>query len=295
MNNPTYITIGLPFYNVENYLSGAIQSILAQTHPYWELILVDDGSTDKSLEIARSYAEKDDRIRLISDGSNKRLPARLNQIIKEAKYDYIARMDSDDLMSTDRIEKQLKTLIDNHHIDFVTTGCLTIGKNNELTGIKTGKNYQMSAESILGGLTNLLHASLLAKKEWYYRNTYNEKNVFAEDYELWLNAAKKNDLNYIVLEEPLYWYRVIENVTIDKLTKGYNSQIKVINNNYKGIISEKNKNKNIKKFKIKILTVKILDKLGLLNILLKRRSQKYNLEHIEYYNQEISIINNIKI
>lgn len=295
MKNPTYISIGLPFYNVENYLSGAIQSILAQTHPYWELILVDDGSTDNSLEIARSYAEKDNRIRLISDGKNKRLPARLNQIIKEAKYDYIARMDSDDLMSTDRLEKQLKTLTENNHIDFVTTGCLTIDKNNELTGIKTGKNYQMSAESILGGLTNLLHASLLAKKEWYYRNTYNEENVFAEDYELWLNAAKKNDLSYIVLEEPLYWYRVIENVTIEKLIKGYNTQIQVINNNYKGIISEKNKNKIIRKFKIKILIVKILNKIGLLHILLKRRSQKYDLKDIEYYNQHISTINNIKI
>lgn len=295
MNNPTYISIGLPFYNVENYLSGAIKSILAQTHPYWELILVDDGSTDNSLEIARSYTEKDNRIRLISDGKNKRLPARLNQIIKEAKYDYIARMDSDDLMSTDRLEKQLKILTDNHHIDFVTTGCLTIGKNNELTGIRSGRNYQMSAESILGGLTNLLHASLLAKKEWYYRNTYNEKNVFAEDYELWLNAAKKNDLNYIVLEEPLYWYRVIENVTINKLLKGYNTQIQVINNNYKDIISENKKNKIIRKFKIKILIVKTLNKLGLLHLLLKRRSQKYNINHIEYYNQEISIINNIKI
>lgn len=285
MTDSHYITIGIPFYNAERYLSDAIKSVLVQSYPYWELILVDDGSSDKSLEIAKYYANKDSRIRVISDGKNKKLAARLNQIIFEAKYDFIARMDADDLMSISRLEKQIAALKENPHINLVTTGCLTIGKENELTGVRLGRNIQMNATMILNGVTNLLHASMLARKEWCLRNQYNENRVIAQDYELWLSAAKKNDLDYIVLEEPLYWYRVVENVTYFKLIKGYNTQISVIENNYKNIISEYLKNKVIFKFNLKKLIVFILNKTNRLDLLLKRRaefpSEKYFVYHAE--------------
>lgn len=285
MADSHYITIGIPFYNAERYLSDAIKSVLVQSYPYWELILVDDGSSDKSLEIAKYYAAKDDRIRVLSDGKNKKLAARLNQIIYEAKYNFIARMDADDLMSIDRLEKQIEVLKRNPNISLVTTGCLTIGKENELTGVRLGRNFKMDAAMILNGVTNLLHASMLARKEWCIRNLYNENRVIAQDYELWLSAAKKNDLNYIVLEEPLYWYRVVENVTYFKLIKGYNTQISVIENNYKNIISEYLKNKIIFKFNLKKLIVFILNKTNRLDLLLKRRSkfpsEKYFVYHAE--------------
>lgn len=280
-----FVSIGIPFYNAELYLEDAICSVLAQTYTNWELILIDDGSTDHSLAVAKKYEKLDKRIRVISDGYNKKLPYRLNQLIIESKYDYIARMDADDLMSNDRLEIQLKTLKENPDIDFVTTGCLTIGKNNELTGINIGNNVKMNAPMILKGLTNILHASLLARKSWYIRNLYNTKNIQAEDYELWLTAAKKNDLNYIVLEKPLYWYRVVENVTYEKLTKGYDTQINVINTHYKDVISDSAKNKIIKKFKVKKVVVKGLNKLNLLNLLLKKRSDKVTEDVVKYYNQ----------
>lgn len=290
MNNSNYISIGIPFYNAEKYLEGAICSVLAQTYEYWELILVDDGSTDKSLSIANKYASNDDRIRVISDGKNKKLPYRLNQITHESRYDFIARMDADDLMSNDRLEKQIEVLKNNENINLVTTGYLTIGRNNELTGINLVPNIQMNVEIILNGSTNLVHASLLARKSWYKRNLYNEKNLLAEDFELWLKAAKKDDLNYIVLEEPLYWYRVIENVKIEKLIQAYDSQVKVINDNYKHLTSKKEKNKIVLKFKSKRVIVQILYRLNLLNLLLDRRYNKFSFKDVEYYNKHISNI-----
>ncbi|WP_227677794.1 glycosyltransferase family 2 protein [Psychrobacter frigidicola] len=295
MNKQIYISIGISFFNDEKYLEDAICSVLAQTHPYWELILIDDGSTDRSLEIAKSYEEKDSRIRVLSDGENKRLAARLNQVILASKYDYIARMDADDLMSNDRLEKQLNILEKNSAIDLVTTGCLTIGEDNELTGVRLGKNYQMDAEMILNGLTNLLHASLLARKSWCVRNKYNENRVIAQDFELWLKSAKNNDLNYIVIEEPLYWYRVAENVTITKLIKGYNTQIEVINNSYKDVITKSKKNKIINKFQLKKLIVKSLNKFGLLKLLLLLRSDKYSQEDLDYYKKNIIEIKKMRV
>ena len=285
-----YISIGIPFYNAEKYLDYAICSVLAQTHTKWELILIDDGSTDKSLDIAEKYAKLDNRIRVISDGFNKKLPYRLNQIIEESKYDYIARMDADDLMSNNRLEIQLQYLCQYPNIDFISTGYLTIDENNKLTGVRECDNYQMDAPMILQGITNILHASLLARKSWYQRNTYNTENVLAEDYELWLTAAKKNDLKYIVINQPLYWYRVTENVTLEKLVQGYNSQIQVIEKYYKGLISEKEKFRISNKFKLKKMLVKGLNRFNLLNLLLNRRSDIYTPKDLEYYNINYSHI-----
>lgn len=289
------ISIGIPFYNAEKYLEDAISSVLAQTYEFWELILVDDGSTDKSLSIANKYADNDDRIRVISDGENRKLSFRLNQIIHESRYDFIARMDADDLMSNDRLEKQMRVLESNKHIDFITTGYLSIGTQNELTGVTRGDNYQMNAAMILEGKTNLIHASLLARKSWYLRNLYNEDSILAEDFHLWLDAARKDDLNYIVIEEPLYWYRVTENVTKEKMIAGYNTQIDIIENSYKGIISNSTKNRIVKKFIAKKYVVKTLYKLNMLKVLLKLRSKKYQESDVNYYNQHMDVIKTLRL
>lgn len=288
------ISIGIPFYNAEKYLEDAICSVLAQTHKDWELILIDDGSTDNSLSIANKYADNDHRIRVISDGENRKLPFRLNQIIKESKYDFIARMDADDLMSNNRLEAQLEVLQKNPNIEFVTTGYLSIGARGELTGVMIIKNYQMNTTMILEGKTNLIHASLLARKNWCLRNLYNENSILAEDYHLWLEAAKKDDLKYIVIEEPLYWYRVMENVTIEKIIAGYNTQINIIENNYEGVISKLDKNRIVKKFQVKKYIVKTLSRLNMLKVLVKLRSKKHQESDINYYNRHMDVIKTLR-
>lgn len=265
------ISIGIPFYNAEAYLEDAIKSVLAQTFQEWELILVDDGSSDGSLDIAKKYEQLDSRIRVISDGLNKKLPTRLNEIIKEAKFDFIARMDADDLMDVERLEKQYAFLSANPEYDLVTTGMYSIDQSNEVLGKRLPENRIMQANEILGGLTNLLHASMLAKKEWCLRNPYREDNALAEDYELWLSAAIKNDLKYNVLQEPLYYYREVENVKKEKMIKGYNTQIEVINRYYAGVISNNLKNKIVFKFELKKIIVKIFNFFNLMFILQMRR------------------------
>ncbi|MCH7315764.1 glycosyltransferase family A protein [Acinetobacter sp. ANC 3882] len=265
------ISIGIPFYNAEAYLEDAIKSVLAQTFQEWELILVDDGSIDGSLNIAKKFEQLDARVRVLSDGLNKKLPARLNEIISEAKFNLIARMDADDLMDVERLEKQYDFLIKNPEYDLVTTGMYSIDQHNKVLGKRLPENRIMQADEILGGLTNLLHASMLAKKQWCLRNTYRENNALAEDYELWLSAAIKNDLKYYVLQEPLYYYREVENVKKEKMIKGYNTQIEVINRYYSNVISNNLKNKIILKFELKKIIVKIFNFFNLMFILQMRR------------------------
>lgn len=282
------ITIGIPIYNAEAYLEDAINSILIQSFSDWELILIDDGSTDRSLQIAQSF--NDPRIRVISDGKNKKLPSRLNQIIELAKYDYIARMDADDLVDVDRLKIQFEYLQNHPEIDLVTTGMYSIGKKNELLGKRIPKNYMMNAGEILQGLTNLLHASMLAKKEWCLRNLYRVDNALAEDYELWLSAAVKEDLKYAVIEEPLYYYREIENIKIHKMMKGYNTQIEVIDRYYVGVISEIEKKRIIRRFEIKKTIVQFLNFFNLLFVLQKKRVSSISDKDVKRYNRNLSLI-----
>jgi len=287
-----YISIGIPFFNAEKYLEDAIKSVLAQTFQNWELILVDDGSTDRSLEIARSFV--DPRIRIISDGFNRRLPYRLNQIINEAQYDIIARMDADDLMAVDRLEKQIKVLNENPEIDLVVTSLYSIGNKNEILGKRIYSNHQMQPKEILQGLTNLLHPSLLARKAWCKRNPYQVNNCLAEDYELWLSAAIKNDFNYVVMQEPLYFYREVENVKKEKMILGYNTQIEVIKKYYNNVISDLEKNKIVLKFEIKKMIVEILSFLNLMQILNKRRMTTVSEDDKNFYMSQLELIGRLK-
>lgn len=291
-----YISIGIPFYNAEKYLEDAICSILAQTHIHWELLLVDDGSTDSSLLLAKRYAEKDKRIRVLSDGKNKKLPYRLNQIIDESKYDYIARMDADDLISSTRLEKQVNYLYNSDNIDLISTGILSLKNDLTLVGYRNTPSEKLINQSdAVIGTTGIIHASVMARKSWYRRNRYNEANLLAEDYELWLNAFLKDDLRVGFIEEPLYYYREEQSITLKKLLKAYNTQIAIINSLSKEYISSFDKLKYTSKIKIKITIVKSLFFLNLDSLLHKRRVQTENMDELKsILTHELKLINDEK-
>ena len=121
------ITVGLPFFNNRRTLPDAIRSIFAQSLNDWELLLVDDGSTDGSLEFARAI--RDPRVRLVCDGSNRKLAARLNQIAELAPSEFIARMDADDLMHPNRLRRQIELFRGQPGLDVVGTAAFTIDEN----------------------------------------------------------------------------------------------------------------------------------------------------------------------
>ena len=87
------VTIAIPIYNAEKFLQYAVQSVLNQTYTNWELLLMEDGSTDSTLPICCEYVKRDKRISLIRDGINRGLIYRLNESIQLAKGKYYARMD----------------------------------------------------------------------------------------------------------------------------------------------------------------------------------------------------------
>lgn len=286
-----FITIAIPFYNAEEFLADAIRSVFAQTHQDWELLLIDDGSTDGSLKIAQSI--KDPRVKLFSDGKNKKLAGRLNEVTRLASYDYIARMDADDLMSPDRLAIQLDILEKNAHIDLVSSGMYSILNDETLVGYRGDTADEVSFNQLIRKEKGILHASILARKSWYARNFYNENLPLAQDSDMWLRASKKNDLSIKIIPEPLYFYREEQNITAKKMLKAYKIERKVFS---QYIDDRLFRFKYVSKSYFKTMTILLLDQFGYFKFLLKRRNKTESIsEHLRGYENMIEIIKATKI
>ncbi|MDP4268383.1 MAG: glycosyltransferase family 2 protein [Bacteroidota bacterium] len=112
------ISVIVPCYNYACFLSEALESILNQTYSKWECIIVDDGSTDNTKEVAERFIARDSRFRYIFQ-QNKGLPASRNTGLKEAKGEFIQLLDADDLISTEKFQTQIKAFINNPNADIV--------------------------------------------------------------------------------------------------------------------------------------------------------------------------------
>jgi len=199
------VTIGLPFYNAEKYLALAIESVLQQTYTNWELLLLDDGSTDNSLSIAQSYAQKDSRIRVLSDSKNRKSGYRHNQAAQLTKTKYLAKMDADDIMHPNRIARQVEILETHSEIDVLGTNAYIINDDNKVIGTR----YPIDSEERLERVKDFMQPTIMAKTEWFLTNPYDIEAIRLEDAELWYRTHSK--YHFVRLNEPLLFYREVGN------------------------------------------------------------------------------------
>lgn len=199
------VTIGLPFYNAEKYLALAIESVLQQTYTDWELLLLDDGSTDNSLSIAESYAQKDSRIRVLSDSKNRKSGYRHNQAAQLTKTKYLAKMDADDIMHPNRIARQVEILETHSEIDVLGTNAYIINDDNKVIGTR----YPIDSEERLERVKDFMQPTIMAKTEWFLTNPYDTEAIRLEDAELWYRTHSK--YHFVRLNEPLLFYREVGN------------------------------------------------------------------------------------
>jgi glycosyltransferase involved in cell wall biosynthesis len=196
------VSIGLSFYNNEQTLADAVRSVFAQTFQDWELILVDDGSSDGSLKIAQ--AVDDPRVRVVSDTVNKGLSFRLNQIATLARGAYIARMDADDLMHPERLARQVEYLDAHPAVGLIGTGTYTIDSANRPLGLRGVDVFDVRPQAVLShGL--MIHPTVTGRADWFRRNPYNEAYMRAQDVQLWCRTCQNSVFAH--LPEPLHFYR----------------------------------------------------------------------------------------
>ncbi|MCG7199123.1 glycosyltransferase family 2 protein [Marinobacter pelagius] len=289
------VTIGIPFYNAEATLLDAVRSVFAQTHQDWELILMDDGSTDRSLELAHSI--KDPRIKVYSDGQNKRLAARLNEMPGLATHDYLARMDADDLMSPVRIERQLSLLVRQPELDLVSTGICSLTDANEPVGVRGVAETQiLHPRSVLLGSSGIVHASLLGKRDWFSRNHYREDIRTGQDSNLWVRAFSLGDLNLAFLPDALYYYREDGNVVLPKLVAGYKECLRTILRDSGPGYSVLDKTYAFGLTLAKFLFIRVLSATGSLDLLRNRRNRNaLPQDEKDKLKQEIRSIHSVEL
>ncbi len=208
------VTIGIPFFNNEATLADAIRSVYAQTEQDWELILIDDGSTDHSFEIARSVV--DSRVRLVRGDANRGLSARLNQIAGMARGRYLARMDADDFMHPERLARQIGVLDERPEVELVGTAMYSLDRADCPRGIRGDTQPDMSPIGVLKHAP-LVHPTIMARTKWFLRNPYNEECQRSEDRELYVRTF--SSLKFVQLREPLYFCREERSMRLDKYLK----------------------------------------------------------------------------
>ncbi len=178
------VSVCMPVYNAARYLTECIDSILAQTFTDFELLIVDDGSTDNSRDIVRSYHDK--RIRLIENRHD--YIGSLNKLLDEAKGKYIARMDADDVMKPDRLAVQFGYMEQHHEVTVVGGRFQIIGKEkDEQNNAKPTEEVTME---MLVNFNTVAHPTVMMRKEDIKRHNllYNREFIYAEDYKLWLDT-----------------------------------------------------------------------------------------------------------
>ena len=200
------ISIIVPMYNAEKFIGKTIESVLAQTYQNWEMLIMNDVSTDNSLAIVSVYAKKDERIKIVNTEKNVGVVKGRNFLIDLASGKYIAFLDADDYWHNEKLEKQIKFMKEKN-ASISCTEYTRVKENEEKINdviIKEEISYNdMLKNNYLGCLTVIYDAEKIGKR--YFKEL--EKN---EDYVLWLEIVK--DVNTIYgLKENLAYYRVLDN------------------------------------------------------------------------------------
>lgn len=231
------ISIVMPVYNAQAYLNDSIPSILGQTFADFELIVIDDGSTDNSREIVRRYMEKDDRI-ILQENTHDFIRS-LNTGIEIARGKYIARMDADDIMLSHRLETQFQYMETNCEIDVCGSWMECFG------AVPYVVVMQQKHEDIVSGMllnSQMCHPTIIMRKSSlsklpFFPNLYNSEFIYAEDYKLWTDLAMAG-LRFANIMEVLLKYRQSEGQNTNKFISHMVDSGLRARTEYVGIVSE---------------------------------------------------------
>lgn len=207
MREKDFISIILPVYNCEKTLIEAIESIIGQTYPHWQLVACDDCSTDESYHILEAYKEKlGNKMILLRNERNSRIAFTLNHCLQYCNGAFVARMDGDDISMPERLEKQISFLKKHPEYDLVGCQMISFDENGEHE-IKRGKEVpskmDLRTRTPFAHATIMCHAYVYKKLQGY---TISPDVIRCEDVDLWFRFFE-NDFKGYNLQIPLYKVR----------------------------------------------------------------------------------------
>ena len=198
------ISVVLPVYNSEKYLAEAIKSILAQDFTDFELIIIDDGSTDASLNAAKSFSDK--RIKIFKEDKIGITKA-LNLGIQRSSGEYIARMDADDVSASDRFSEQVSFMDSHPEVGLTGAWYYYIGAKGEIIEAQTPPTTSREIKKGFFYYAPIIHSIAMIRRQALLEvGLYNEHYIYAQDRDLFLRISAKWDL--AVIPKYLFSFRV---------------------------------------------------------------------------------------
>ncbi len=230
------ISIIMSVYNGETYLEEAIGSVVAQTFKNWELIVINDCSTDSTSDILAAFAAKDDRIKVYTNEVNLKLPTSLNKAISLCSGKYIARMDADDICLPERFERQYEFMQQNPDVSLSSCRFLTVKNGVYSSGGCGGRCDDKALKAMLLVTNPILHPGVIAKAEVMKRLNYDTTLTCTEDLELWTRMVIENE-KIQILDEYLLIYRLHDKqITSTTLERQHTEVLKIQQKYYSALM-----------------------------------------------------------
>ena len=204
MEKQPLVSVIMPCYNMASYISDSIKSVISQTYPHWELLIVDDASTDNTVDIIESYSQSDPRIRCAIKKQNSGIADTRNQCIQMAQGQFLAFLDADDIWHPEKLEKQLRFMIEKNvgfsysTYDWIDEEGKTLNKFINTIGNLDYETYLRN--TIIGCSTVMVDRKIVGE-------VVVPKFRTSEDTATWLDILKKGFLAYAI-DEPLVSYRI---------------------------------------------------------------------------------------
>ncbi|RZF59567.1 glycosyltransferase [Sphingobacterium corticibacterium] len=223
--NKIKITVFMAAYNAADYIATSIESVLTQTYPHFELLIVDDGSTDNTIQIAQSF--DDSRVRLIENGENKGLPFTRNVALEEAQGEFIAVLDSDDIAFRNRLEIQLQHFLDRPKLALLGACAYIIDKDGNRTGekmIPICDSEKLHAELLFHN--SFVHSTVMFRTAVFREMGGYPNHPVAQDYGLFSRIALKYEVDNI--PQYLGEYRIHDNNITDRKRHLADTQLRAI-------------------------------------------------------------------
>jgi len=189
------VSVITPVYNREKYLAKCIESILNQTYENFEFIIIDDNSSDLTVNIIKDYLLRDSRIKFLENNKNLGATLSFNRGLDIAKGKYIARMDSDDISFPDRFKKQVDIFESWHDLEVLGTGAVLIDhKENEIGRKQFPSNFKKISNIIKTGVPVFDPSVMMRSSTLKEINGFDNRLAPADDYHLWLTLFKQKKI-----------------------------------------------------------------------------------------------------
>jgi glycosyltransferase involved in cell wall biosynthesis len=207
-----YVSILIPAFQAEKFIQASIQSVVDQTWVDWELLILNDGSTDRTKEVVQEcicqYPNRN--IRLLDHEHNLGLIAARNHLLGAASGKYIAWLDADDLYSPEKLAKQIQVLDGKDRVDVCATEYFTLDMSNQR--LKKRKRYQTDTDlkALLSVYNPICNSTTMIKADIAKQFHFEESTIFAEDYDIWCRMASRG-LFFYTIKDALLTYRIHDN------------------------------------------------------------------------------------